>query len=122
MKQSLSALMAFGLAVSLAACGSDDSESDAPAETPAPAESEAPAPVDTSEPDLTDLDAQQAVAISEAREDFILSCGATAGTDEENCVLIWNCAVNEVGIDIAADNSQEAKLEEALDSCAAAIE
>jgi hypothetical protein len=64
----------------------------------APPATEAPAPPNTDEPDLKDLNTQQLVALDQAREDLITSCLADIGeTDEERCILIWICAVNQVG-------------------------
>ena len=116
----------------LGACGSDDDSADeattttTDATTTTTAEAttttEAPAEPDTSEPDLKDLSREEVVMISEAREDFIISCVAnTEETTEERCILIWNCAVNEVGVAIAADPAQQPTLDEALNSCSEQI-
>ena len=90
--------------------------------TAAPATTAAPAPPNTAEPDLRDLSPQQVVALEQAREDFITSCLADTGeTDEERCILIWNCAVNQVGVSVAVDTAQRATLDEALGTCSSAV-
>ena len=112
-----------------AACSDDDETADdsatttvAPETTAAPTTAAAPAAPNTAEPDLRDLDVAAAAMLSEAREDFLLTCGAESPElDQERCVLIWNCAVNEVGVAVAADKAQSATLDQALDSCSTTV-
>lgn len=115
-----------------AACGGDDdsaSDDTATTTTEAPPATEAPPPAteappaaDTSDPDLTDLSSEEVVVLNQAREDYIVGCVAeTAETDQERCALIWNCAVNEVGVAVAADAAQQGTLDEALARCSESV-
>ena len=114
------------LLLGTAAC-SDDSDDAASTPTPTPAATSAPATpatpdADTAEPDLSSLDAAGAAAIAQARESYVASCVAnTPELDQENCALVRNCAVNQVGVAVAADPAQAAKLDEALATCEASL-
>ena len=100
----------------------DEATSDTVAETTAAPETSAAPTPDTAEPALGDLDPAQLVAVDQAREDHLVSCAAgTAETDEETCVLIWNCAVNQVGVATAADPAQAATLDQALADCTTSL-
>ena len=102
---------------------SDESDDSAGSPTPTAAETSPPATdSDTSEPDLSSLDAAGAATLAQAREDYVAACVAgTAEIDQENCALVWNCAVNQVGVNVAADPAQAARLDEALATCEASL-
>jgi len=148
MDRILTALMAAALALSITSCSGDDvaesdetpaaAESSEAAEAPEPGEApgdadesgageeseaaEAPDSVDTADPDLSGLEPLQIIAYDEARESALAACLGTGEASQESCILVWNCAVNEVGVQAVTDPAQEGKLEEALDSCTAAIQ
>jgi hypothetical protein len=112
------------LVLAFAGCSSSsDEDAEAPSSTPpAPVET-TPAPVNTSNPNDSNLSSEDAVALAAAKEDFMMSCLADTGeTDEETCVVVWNCAVNEVGAQVASEAAEETKLNEALDDCSAALQ